>query len=348
MTNQGKKKIIITGGTGYIGSHTAVAFIEKGFDTVIVDNLYNSDISVIDRIAEITGTTPEFEKVDLADSQKTRMFFERHKDACGVINFAALKAVGESVQKPIEYYRINLNIILNILENMSRFKMSNLIFSSSATVYGLPKNLPITEEEPTKRPTSPYGNTKKIAEEIIEDFAQTTPSFGSISLRYFNPIGAHASGKLGEAPNGVPNNLMPFLTQTAIGMRKELKVFGKDYDTSDGTAVRDYIHVVDLADAHIKALDRLLSKEMVSNFEFFNLGTGTGYSVLDVIKSFERTSGKKLPYVFAERRDGDVPQLFANATKANSELDWKAKLDLDSMTGSSWAWEKQLREKEIN
>lgn len=340
-----KTKIIITGGTGYIGSHTAVAFILKGFSVILVDNLCNSDITVLDRIQEITGTKPEFEQIDLTDNHKTKSFFERHKDASGVINFAALKAVGESVQKPIKYYQNNISILLNVLESMEIYGISNLIFSSSATVYGLPDSLPITENAPTKRPTSPYGNTKKISEEIIEDLSNISEVFSAISLRYFNPIGAHDSGKLGESPSGIPNNLMPFITQTAVGVRDELKIFGNDYDTPDGTAVRDYLHVVDLAKAHVMALDRLLNKHSKSNFEVYNLGTGIGYSVLDVIQSFEKTTGLKLNYSFDQRREGDVPQLYSDPSKANEELQWEASLSLDDMTRSSWNWEQSLRKK---
>lgn len=332
-----KEKIIITGGTGYIGSHTSIALIQAGFEVIIVDDLSNSKASVLDRIAELSkGVKPQFEKINLSNFDHTFDFFKRHSDACGVINFAAFKAVGESVQKPLVYYRNNLCILMNLLECMQEFNIPNFIFSSSATVYGIPNQLPITEDEPTKRPTSPYGNTKKIAEEILEDFSRIQPMFNAISLRYFNPIGAHPSGKLGELPVGIPNNLMPFITQTASGIRDELKVFGKDYNTKDGTNIRDYIHVVDLANAHVSALRRLLKKEAESNFELFNIGTGIGYSVLDVIKSFEKTTNQKLNYSFTERRQGDVPQLFADSTKANQILNWQAKFNLDDMTSSSW------------
>lgn len=334
-----KSKIIITGGTGYIGSHTAVEFINEGFEVVIVDNLSNSDISVLDRIQSITGVKPTFENIDLTDTIKTKSFFERHKDAAGVINFAAFKAVGESVQKPLQYYHNNLNILLNSIDCMNRFEIRNLIFSSSATVYGLPDSFPLTENSKTKKPTSPYGNTKKIGEEIIEDFSKVTNNFKAISLRYFNPIGAHSSGDLGETPTGVPNNLMPFITQTALGKREELKIFGKDYKTSDGTAIRDYIHVVDLAKAHVLAFQRLMKDESNENFEIFNIGTGIGYSVLDVIASFEKTTKQKLQYSFDNRRSGDVPVLYASTTKANKELGWNSKLTLDDMTKSSWDWE---------
>lgn len=338
-----KQKIIITGGTGYIGSHTAVEFIMKGFNVVLVDDLSNSEISVLDKIQEITGTKPQFEQIDLTDNNRTKSFFNTHKDASGVINFAALKAVGESVKKPIKYYHNNINILLNVLENMENQGIFNLIFSSSATVYGLPDVLPITEENQTKRPTSPYGNTKKVAEEIIEDLTKVSESLNAISLRYFNPIGAHDSLKIGEAPNGIPNNLMPFITQTAAGIRSELKIFGNDYDTPDGTAVRDYLHVVDLAKAHVLAFERLISNQSKSNFEVYNLGTGTGYSVLDVINSFEKTTGISLNYSYDKRRDGDVPQLYSNPNKAQTNLNWKALLTLDDMTLSSWKWEQNLR-----
>lgn len=332
-----KEKIIITGGTGYIGSHTSLALIQAGFEVIIIDDLSNSKASVLDRIAELTkGVKPQFEKINLSNFDHTFDFFKKHSDACGVINFAAFKAVGESVQKPLVYYRNNLCILMNLLECMQEFNIPNFIFSSSATVYGIPNQLPITEDEPTKRPTSPYGNTKKIAEEILEDFSRIQPIFNAISLRYFNPIGAHPSGKLGESPVVIPNNLMPFITQTASGIRDELKVFGKDYNTKDGTNIRDYIHVVDLANAHVSALRRLLKKEAESNFELFNIGTGIGYSVLDVIKSFEKTTNQKLNYSFTERRQGDVPQLFADSTKANQILNWQAKFNLDDMTSSSW------------
>ena len=332
-----KEKIIITGGIGYIGSHTSLALIQAGFEVIIIDDLSNSKASVLDRIAELTkGVKPQFEKINLSNFDHTFDFFKKHSDACGVINFAAFKAVGESVQKPLVYYRNNLCILMNLLECMQEFNIPNFIFSSSATVYGIPNQLPITEDEPTKRPTSPYGNTKKIAEEILEDFSRIQPIFNAISLRYFNPIGAHPSGKLGESPVVIPNNLMPFITQTASGIRDELKVFGKDYNTKDGTNIRDYIHVVDLANAHVSALRRLLKKEAESNFELFNIGTGIGYSVLDVIKSFEKTTNQKLNYSFTERRQGDVPQLFADSTKANQILNWQAKFNLDDMTSSSW------------
>ena len=342
--NLKEKKIIITGGTGYIGSHTSLALIQAGFDVVIVDDLSNSEASVLDKIAELSkGVKPQFEKINLSNSDHAYDCFKKHSDACGVINFAAFKAVGESVQKPLVYYRNNLSILINILECMQEFNIPNFIFSSSATVYGIPNQLPITEDEPTKRPTSPYGNTKKVGEEILEDFSRIQTNFNAISLRYFNPIGAHPSGKLGESPVGIPNNLMPFITQTASGVHDELKVFGNDYNTKDGTNIRDYIHVVDLAEAHVMAIKRLLNKTAKDNFEIFNIGTGIGYSVLDVIKSFEKTTNQKLNYSFTDRRQGDVPHLFADSTKANQILNWQAKFNLDDMTSTSWNFQKSKK-----
>ena len=335
-----KKKIIITGGTGYIGSHTALALILAGFDVVIVDDLSNSEAAVLDRIAALSGgIKPHFEKIDLSHFEPTYNFFKHHRDACGLVNFAAVKAVAESVRNPLLYYRNNLSIQMNLLACMLEFSLPHFIYSSSATVYGIPKRLPVTEDEPTKRPTSPYGNTKKIAEELLEDFSRNHPEFSAISLRYFNPIGAHPSGKLGESPLGIPNNLMPFITQTAAGIRDELKVFGNDYNTKDGTPIRDYIHVVDLANAHVLAVKRLLAHEAERNFEVFNLGTGIGYSVLDVIKSFEKTTKQKLNYSFTKRRSGDVPELYADPSKANQMLNWKTQFTLDDMTSSSWRYE---------
>lgn len=328
---------------GYIGSHTVIELIVSGYEVIIVDNLSNSNISTLDSIEELTGVRPQFENVDLSKETPSKNFYKTYGNADAIINFAALKAVGESVQKPILYYKNNMNILLNTLEGMLDNHIDHIIFSSSATVYGLPHKLPITEDEPTKRSTSPYGNSKKIAEEIIEDVTKVSPSLKAISLRYFNPIGAHPSTKLGELPSGVPNNLMPFITQTAAGVREELKVFGNDYDTPDGTAIRDYLHVVDLAKAHVLALDRLFGKAMDSNFEVMNLGTGIGYSVLDIINSFEKTTKVKLNYAFAPRREGDVPELYTDPKRASELLGWKAELSLDDMTLSSWNWEKQLR-----
>jgi UDP-glucose 4-epimerase len=337
------KKIIVTGGTGYIGSHTAVSLIEQGYEVIIIDNLVNSAESTLVGIQNITGVLPTFYNVDLRDEMATYEVFRVHKDADAVIHFAALKAVGESVAKPVDYYKNNLFGLLNVLDSMQKNDIANIVFSSSATVYGEADILPITESLPTKPALSPYGNTKKIGEDIIKDTVKADSSFNAISLRYFNPIGAHESAEIGESPNGVPNNLMPFITQTAAGLRKELLVFGNDYDTIDGTAVRDYIHVVDLAAAHVKAVERLVGKGQKKNYEIFNLGTGKGSSVLEVIQSFERTSGKKLSYRIVERRAGDIPAMYASTDLANKELGWKAQLNLDDMTASSWKWESKIR-----
>lgn len=337
------KKIIVTGGTGYIGSHTAVSLIQQGYEVVIIDNLVNSDERTLAGIQNITGILPVFHNVDLRDEMATHEVFQTHKDADAVIHFAALKAVGKSVEKPVDYYKNNLFGLLNVLESMEKNGIKNIVFSSSATVYGEADTLPLTEMLPTKPALSPYGNTKKIGEDIIKDTANANSDFNAISLRYFNPIGAHESAEIGESPSGVPNNLMPFITQTAAGLRKELLVFGNDYDTVDGTAVRDYIHVVDLADAHVKAVARLVEKGQKENYEIFNLGTGKGSSVLEVIESFERTSGRKLPHRIVERRAGDIPAMYASTDLANKELGWTAQLSLDDMTASSWKWESKIR-----
>lgn len=336
-------KILITGGTGYLGSHTAVSLIEKGYEAVIIDNLCNSSKDTLDGIEAITGVRPSFEQIEMQDPASLDSFFQRNPDIKAVIHFAALKAVGESVEKPIEYYRNNLGSLLNLVSSMQKFGVENLIFSSSATVYGEPDSLPIMEFHPVKPATSPYGNTKKICEDILRDTAGVNKAFHAISLRYFNPIGAHESGMIGELPQGIPNNLMPFITQTAAGIRKELKVFGDDYNTPDGTAVRDYIHVVDLANAHVKALDRLMEKKQEENYEIFNLGTGNGFSVLEVIKSFEKTSGLKLSYQIVGRRSGDVEANYASTSLANEKLNWRAERTLNEMTESSWNWEKKVR-----
>jgi UDP-glucose 4-epimerase len=336
-------KIIVTGGCGYIGSHTAVELIENDFNVVIFDDLSNSTEKTISRIHKITGVVPTFVKVDLKDPMATALAIEAHKDASGVIHFAAHKAVGESVQKPLMYYKNNLYSLLNTLEAQRKHGINNFIFSSSATVYGTPKTLPITEKNETQRPFSPYGNTKKIAEEILDDFTKASANFSAISLRYFNPIGAHESGSLGELPNGIPNNLMPYITQTAAGVRDKLMVYGNDYPTKDGTPIRDYIHVVDLAKAHVIGIKRLLNKEQEQSIEFFNLGTGVGYSVLDVINSFESVTNSKLNYEITARRDGDVPQLYASTDLAKEKLGWSADRELNDMISSSWTWEQNLR-----
>ncbi|WP_417859655.1 UDP-glucose 4-epimerase GalE [Winogradskyella sediminis] len=338
-----KTKIIVTGGCGYIGSHTVIELITSQFDVVIFDDFSNSSKQTLERIFKITGIAPTFIEVDLKDYDATFKAFQTHKDANGVIHFAAHKAVGESVNKPLMYYKNNLYSLINTLESQSTLGISNFIFSSSATVYGTPNTLPITEENDTQRPFSPYGNTKKIAEEILDDFTKSNTSFSAISLRYFNPIGAHDSGEIGELPNGIPNNLMPYITQTAAGVREKLMVYGNDYPTKDGTPIRDYIHVVDLAKAHVLAVKRLINHQQEKPLEYFNLGTGIGYSVLDVINTFENATGCKLNYEITERRDGDVPQLYAATNLAKEKLGWTAVKNLDDMISSSWTWEQNLR-----
>ena len=337
-------KILVTGGTGYIGSHTVVELQNKGYEVVIVDNLSNSKKEVVDSIEKITGVKPLLEVFDLVDREKTADFFKRHQDVKGVIHFAASKAVGESVEKPLMYYRNNLVSLMNVMESMIENKVENLVFSSSCTVYGQPDELPVSENAPIKKAESPYGNTKQIAEEIIADTVKVEP-VKTIALRYFNPIGAHPSALIGELPLGVPNNLVPFITQTAIGLREQLSVFGDDYNTPDGTAIRDYIHVVDLAKAHVIAIDRMIGDKMKKPFEVFNLGTGNGYSVLEAIKSFEKVSGRKLNYKIVGRREGDIEQVWANPEFSNRELGWKAERGLDEMMESAWKWELALKER---
>jgi UDP-glucose 4-epimerase len=337
-------KILVTGGTGYIGSHTAVELLIKGYDVVIIDNLSNSHAAVIDRIEEITGKKPEFHQFDLIDREKTAAFFADHSDLDGIIHFAAFKAVGESMAEPLMYYRNNLDSLINILQGMKDNGIKNIVFSSSCTVYGQPDELPVKETSPIKEAWSPYGNTKQMSEEILR-FSVAAHGLKSIALRYFNPIGAHDSALIGELPLGVPNNLVPFITQTAIGLRKSLNVFGSDYDTPDGTAIRDYIHVVDLAKAHVIAVDRMIAGKGKSDMEIFNLGTGNGFSVLEVIRSFERVSGQKLNYQIVDRRPGDIEKVWADTSFANDELGWKAEMSLDEMMASAWKWEKALSEK---
>jgi UDP-glucose 4-epimerase len=334
-------KILVTGGTGYIGSHTVVELQKKGFEVIIADNLSNSSIDVVDNISRITGIKPIFEKTDLSLSGPTQDLFNRHPDIKAVIHFAAFKAVGESVQQPLKYYCNNLGSLICLLHEMETRRIRDIVFSSSCTVYGQPDVLPVNESAPIRKAASPYGNTKQIAEEIITDVSNTN-ELQAILLRYFNPIGAHESALIGELPLGIPNNLMPFITQTAIGKRDFLSVFGKDYHTPDGTAIRDYIHVVDLAQAHVTAIERMLEGKNKQKVEIFNLGTGIGYSVLDVIRSFERTSKMKLAYKFMDRRPGDIQEVWADTEYANRELGWKAKRGLDEMTLSAWNWEKRL------
>lgn len=336
-------KVLVTGGLGFIGSHTVVELQEKGFEVVIIDDLSNSSIDVLEGIVSITGIRPIFEKLDLKEKEKVEDFFSRHKDLAGVIHFAASKAVGESVEKPLLYYENNISTLVYILKSVLNLETSNFIFSSSCTVYGQADTMPITESAPIKPAESPYGNTKQMGEEIIEDTSKVHPEFKAIALRYFNPIGAHPSAKIGELPIGVPQNLVPFITQTAAGLRQQLSVFGNDYPTPDGTCIRDYIHVVDLAKAHVVALERLLEGKNESNYEIFNLGTGKGSSVLEAINAFERVSGEKLNYTFAPRRAGDVIQAYADTKKANEVLGWQAKSTLDDAMLSAWNWEKKVR-----
>ena len=338
------KKILVTGGTGYIGSHTVVELQQQGYEVVIVDNLSNSRIEVLDNIKKISGICPGFEQFDLSDCTVTADFFSRHPKLDGVIHFAAFKAVGESMTHPLMYYRNNLFSLINILEGMKVHDIQNLVFSSSCTVYGQPDILPVTEQAPMKKAWSPYGNTKQMCEEILE-FTVAASSIHAIALRYFNPIGAHESALIGELPIGTPNNLMPYITQTAIGIRECLNVFGGDYDTPDGTAIRDYIHVVDIAKAHVVAVERIIGNKGKSNLEVFNLGTGKGLSVLEVIRSFEKVTGLKLNYKIVDRRPGDVEKVWADTHFANAELGWKAGKSLDDMTRSAWEWEKRLEKK---
>lgn len=338
-----KKKVLVTGGTGYIGSHTVVELILKGYEVIIADNLSNSFEWIIDRIESITNTKPIFHKVELTHKLDVENLFKQYPDISGVIHFAALKAVGESVTKPLHYYQNNIVSLLNLLETMNTHHVSNFVFSSSCTVYGQPTHLPVTEKSPILPANSPYGYTKQVSEQIIKDQAKIT-SLKAILLRYFNPIGAHESALIGELPIGIPNNLIPFVTQTAIQKREILNVFGNDYNTPDGTCIRDYIHVVDLAKAHISALERLEKTDLSQKIEMFNIGTGNGFSVLDVITSFEKVSGIKLNYRFAPRREGDIEQIWADTNHANEVLGWKAEKTLDDMVSSAWQWELKLKE----
>jgi len=338
-----KGKILVTGGSGYIGSHTAIELMNAGFEVVIVDNFSNSEPFVLDRIRQISGKEFAFEEVDLADRDAVKAFFEKYRDLDGIIHFAASKAVGESVEKPLLYYRNNLCSLMHLLENMISFEVPNLVFSSSCTVYGQPDQLPVNEQAPIKKAESPYGNTKQISEEIIADTLRAHPALKSIALRYFNPIGAHASGLLGELPRGVPANLVPFVTQTAIGLRNELKVFGDDYSTPDGSCIRDYIHVVDLAKAHVVAVNRMLNHQNKTAYEWFNLGTGRGVSVLEVIHTFEKITGVNVPHRIVDRRPGDVEQVWADTRIANEELGWVADTSLADSLKSAWAWEQHVR-----
>ena len=335
-------KILVTGGLGFIGSHTVVELQNEGFEVIAVDNLSNSSIEVVDGIERITGKKPIFEKLELRDKKAVQDFFKKYEDIAGVIHFAASKAVGESVENPLLYYENNINTLVYLLQELQQKENSNFIFSSSCTVYGQAENMPITENASIQAAMSPYGNTKQIGEEIITDVAKVT-NINAILLRYFNPIGAHSSAEIGELPLGVPQNLVPFITQTAMGLREKLSVFGSDYPTPDGTAIRDYIHVVDLAKAHVVALKRLLDKKNIDKVETFNLGTGTGSSVLEVITAFEKVSDKKLNYQIVGRREGDIVEAYANTDKANEVLGWKAQSSLEESLASAWKWELKIR-----
>lgn len=335
-------KILVTGGVGFIGSHTVVELQEKGHEVIIIDNLSNSSEDVLKGIVAITGIAPEFIKLDLRDKTAVSHFFDTHK-IDGVIHFAASKAVGESVDNPLLYYENNISTLVYVLQELEKHQISNFIFSSSCTVYGQADELPITENAPVKKAESPYGNTKQIGEEIIQDVCHVSPQLNAIALRYFNPIGAHPSAEIGELPLGVPQNLIPYIMQTGIGIRKKLSVFGDDYPTKDGTCIRDYIHVVDLAKAHVVALERLLEKKNKSNFETFNVGTGKGSTVLEVIQSFERVSNTSLNYKIVPRRAGDVTAAYADTTKVNTDLGWKSVSTLDDAILSAWNWENKLK-----
>lgn len=335
-------KVFVTGGTGYIGSHTVVELQQNGFEVIVVDNLCNSNIGVLDGIEKITGIRPGFEQFDLTDVEKVRDFFSRHRDIGAVIHFAALKAVGESVQKPLEYYRNNLNSLMNVIAGMREFGVKNMVFSSSCTVYGQADVLPVTEQTPRKQAESPYGNTKAMSEDIIRDVAKVEAEMNFLALRYFNPIGSHPSALIGELPNGVPNNLIPYLTQTVAGIRQQLSVFGDDYNTPDGSPVRDYIDVVDLAKAHVVAIRRLMEGNNKANYEYFNIGTGNGLSVLGLISAFEKATGEKVNYKIVGRRAGDIEKVWADTTLANEELGWKAEVSIEETLANAWRWQKAL------
>ena len=335
-------KILVTGGTGFIGSHTVVELYNAGYTPVIVDDLSNSSIKILDQIEKIIGYKPEFHQFDLCDATKTAEFLNSNQDIKGIIHFAAFKAVGESVQKPLEYYKNNFFSLINLLTPYKR-KHINFVFSSSCTVYGQPDVLPVTEEAQVKKAESPYGNTKQIAEEILAETAAVNKNYNIVALRYFNPVGAHSTALIGELAIGVPQNLIPFVTQTAIGKREKITVFGDDYDTEDGSCVRDYIHVVDLAKAHVAAIKRMEAGKSADNYEVFNIGTGNGTTVLGVIKAFENSTGEKLNYQIGPRREGDIEKIYGDVTKSEKELGWKAALNVDDMMKSAWEWEKYIQ-----
>jgi len=336
------KKILVTGGLGFIGSHTVVELQNEGYEVLIIDNLSNSSIDVLGQITSITGKQPVFENLDLKNQHEIKTFFKSNKNIEGIIHFAASKAVGESVEKPLEYYHNNISSLIYLLEEMKNSNVSNFIFSSSCTVYGQADIMPISESAPFKPAESPYGNTKQIGEEIISDTSKVS-NLRAIALRYFNPIGAHDSAEIGELPIGIPQNLIPYVTQTAAGIRKELSIFGGDYPTSDGTAIRDYIHVVDLAKAHTVAMKRLLDRKNKSAFEVFNIGTGKGTSVLEVIKAFEKVSNQPLNYKIVDKREGDIIEAYADTSLANNELKWKTELNLEEALASAWKWQLSLK-----
>ena len=336
------EKILVTGGLGFIGSHTVVELQNEGYEVLIIDNLSNSSIEVLGQITSITGKQPVFENLDLKNQHEIKTFFKSNKNIEGIIHFAASKAVGESVEKPLEYYHNNISSLIYLLEEMKNSNVSNFIFSSSCTVYGQADIMPISESAPFKPAESPYGNTKQIGEEIISDTSKVS-NLRAIALRYFNPIGAHDSAEIGELPIGIPQNLIPYVTQTAAGIRKELSIFGGDYPTSDGTAIRDYIHVVDLAKAHTVAMKRLLDRKNKSAFEVFNIGTGKGTSVLEVIKAFEKVSNQPLNYKIVDRREGDIIEAYADTSLANNELKWKTELNLEDALASAWKWQLSLK-----
>lgn len=342
-----KPRILVTGGTGYIGSHTVVELQNAGYPVVIIDNLSNSNRDVLDGIERITGIRPDFVEADCTDMAAVKKLFADYPGIKGIINFAASKAVGESMHKPVLYYRNNLNTLMNLLDVMAENEVKGIVFSSSCTVYGEPDVNPVTEESPIKKATSPYGNTKQISEEIITDVINAGAPFKSVILRYFNPVGAHPSAEIGELPNGVPQNLIPFLTQTAIGIRKELSVFGNDYNTPDGSCIRDYIDVVDLAKAHVIAVERMLTDKSEDKIEIFNLGTGNGLSVLQLINEFETATGVKVPHKIVGRRAGDIEKVWANPDRANNVLGWKADTPIADTMRSAWAWQCKLRERGI-
>lgn len=342
-----KERILVTGGAGYIGSHTVVELQNAGYEAIIIDNLSNCRIDVIDNIERITGKRPAFEMVDCLDKVALESVFNKYEGIKAIIHFAASKAVGESVEKPLKYYRNNLISLINLLDLVPVYGVEGIVFSSSCTVYGQPDVLPVTEEAPIKKAESPYGNTKQICEAIIKDDVKSGAPIGAILLRYFNPIGAHPSGLIGELPNGIPQNLVPFITQTAMGIREQLSVFGDDYDTPDGSCIRDYIDVVDLAKAHVNAIDRILKKKQVESVEVFNIGTGKGLSVLELVHAFEASTGVKVNYKIVDRRIGDIVKVWANPEKANKLLGWHAEAKIEDTLRSAWNWQKHLREEGI-